>query len=317
MEKKNRTWKRINRLAVIICAFVFMMAMGITALATADPGTTIYVKGDNTNIRSEASTDSAVVGQLNANAPLTVQSVTSSADGHNWYQVTCVINGETKTGYIREDLVEIPADTGEATEGETGEGEAPVEETPAAETPAAETPAASENTGNSGLSGIGELTPMESETVPQNLAATFRSVEIEINGLTIPAWADETNEYYIFYATTASGNTGWYLYDKVSGGYVRYSDFMGGGAVAASATVSGNGEGEGVSKTAFIVVIVICVILVVVTLVMGIKLMNGGGQDDYDYDDDDYDDDDYEDEDEPRTRRSSIFKKFSRSDDDD
>ena len=126
MEKKNRTWKRINRLAVIICAFVFMMAMGITALATADPGTTIYVKGDNTNIRSEASTDSAVVGQLNANAPLTVQSVTSSADGHNWYQVTCVINGETKTGYIREDLVEIPADTGEATEGETGEGEAPV-----------------------------------------------------------------------------------------------------------------------------------------------------------------------------------------------
>ncbi len=326
MEMSQRTVGRISRWIVVVCAFALAMAMGITAWATAEPGTTIYIaEGKNdVNIRSQASTSSDPVGQLDGGAALTVVSVIS-ADGHNWYEVECVIGGETKTGYIRDDLVEIPegggdaAGTGEPAEGgqETPEGEAPEGGAPEGGAPEGETPTP-EGDGtaapSSGLSGIGDLTPVDSEAELQNMPAGFRSLVIEINGIQIPAWADDSNEYFIFYATTSTGNTGWYLYDKISGGYVRYGDFMGSGAALSSGTVSANGDG--ISKTAFVIVIVICILLVAATAVMGIKLMNGGGRDDYDDYDDDDDYDDEEDEG-PRARSGSVFKKFSGRDDDD
>lgn len=296
----------------ILCAFALALAMGITVWATAEPGTTIYIaEGKNdVNIRSQASTNSDPVGKLNSGAALTVVSVVS-ADGHNWYQVECVINGETKTGYIREDLVEIPENSGEPADAEApegaGEGGDGGEGSPEGEAPVPEGEGAPAPT--SGFGGIDSLTPVDSGTDPGSLPADFRPLVIEINGEQIPAWSDNANEYYLFCAVGPSGEAGWYLYDKINGQCIRYKDFMGGGSAA---TVSSNG-GDGVSKTAFIIVVVFCVLLVAATAIMGIKLMNGGGSDDYD----DYDDDDYDDEEEePRARKNSVFRRFSSEEDD-
>lgn len=303
MEMSQRTVGRISRWISVICAFALAMAMGITAWATAEPGTTIYIVDgkEGVNIRSQASTNSEAVGKLNGGAALTVISVVS-ADGNNWYQVECVINGETKTGYIREDLVRIPESGGEPADAETPEGGGEGVPEDAASAP--------EETMPSNSAAILDLLAMDSGTEPGSLPAGFRSVTMELNGIELPAWADEANQYYIFYATAQDGTTGWFLIDNGTGKYIRYNDIFG----AAEESVSSNGSG--VSKTAFIIVVVFCVVLVAATAVMGIKLMNGGGSDDYD----DYDDDDdYDDEEEegPRKRRSSVFRKFSGDDDDD
>ena len=304
----------IRFLLTVACAMVLILAMGITAFATAEPGTTIYIEEGRTNVtvRSQPSTDSDPVGTLNGGAALVVVSVTS-AGNHNWYQVECVINGQTKTGYVRDDLVEIPEaapvegngeDTnvtdnpngGTDTDNAEGGADAPAPQTPGMTT-----------------GGIESLTPMEYSQVPENLPEGFVDATISINDVSSPAFQSETREYYLFYAVDANGNADWYLYDSKTGGYIRYADFLGSAPDAES--VSGNGQG--VSKAAFTIVIVLCVILVVVTAVMGIKLMNGG-RDDYDYDDDDEDEDDYDDRGRG-AKKESLFRKLGRtlSDDDD
>lgn len=306
MEKGQRTARRISRWISVLCAFVLAMAMGITVWATAEPGTTIYIEEgrDSVNIRSQASTNSDPVGKLSGGAALTVVSVVS-ADGYNWYQVECVINGETKTGYIREDLVEIP-ESSEPTDVETPDegGESAPEEPAAPEEGGTSDP-------NTGSAVFGSLTPIDSGTEPSSLPAEFRPLVINSGSGQVPAWADNSNEYYLFYAADASGAEGWYLYDTKTHESIRYKDFMAGG----SGSVSSNGSEGGVSKTAFIIVVVFCVLLVAATAIMGIKLMNGGGSDDYDDydDDDDYDDE----EEEPRRRKSSVFRKFSGDEEDD
>ncbi len=296
----QRTVRRISRWIAILFAFILAMAMGITVWATAEPGTTVYIVDgkQGVNIRSQASTDSEPVGKLNGGAALTVISVVSSG-GSNWYQVECVINGETKTGYIREDLVEIPES------GAPAEPEDPVGEGGEA-APEGGTPAPEGGTGAaSGTKLFDTLQFMNSGTEPGALPSGFYQLTLELNGVQFPAWSDEDRQYFIFYAATPTGETDWYMIDNVNKECVRYRDFM-----AGTTTVSSNGEG--VSKTAFIIVVVFCVVLVAATTVMGIKLMNGGGRDDYD------DDDDYEDEEEegPRVRKNSIFKKFSDEEED-
>lgn len=299
----QRTVRRISRWISVICVFALAMAMGITVWATAEPGTTVYiVEGkQGVNIRSQASTNSDPVGKLNGGAALTVISVVS-AEGYNWYQVECVINGETKTGYIREDLVEIPENGGDPAEAETPEGGG--EGVPEDVAPAPE-----ENVPSNSAT-ILDLLAMDSGMDPGSVPTGFRPVTMELNDIALPAWADDSGQYYIFYARAQDGTTGWFLIDNAIGKYIRYNNIFG----AAEESVSSNGSG--VSKTAFIIVVVFCVLLVAATAVMGIKLMNGGGSDDYDDYDDDDDYDDEEDEG-PRKRRSSVFRKFSGDDDDD
>lgn len=300
----QRTVGRISRWIAILCAFILAMAMGITVWATAEPGTTIYIVDgkQGVNIRSQASTDSEPVGKLDGGAALTVISVVS-AGGNNWYQVECVINGETKTGYIREDLVKIPENGAPAEAGDpAGEGEG-------GETaPEGGMPVPEEGGGFSSDSKlIGELQFMDSKTEPEFLPEGFIPQTLEMKGVQFPAWSDG-KEYYIFYAAPSSGIPDWYMYDSVNKECVRYRNFMAG--TLTGTTVSSNGDG--VSKTAFIIVVVFCVALVAATTVMGIKLMNGGGRDDYD------DDDDYEDEEDegPRVRKSSVFRKFTDEEED-
>lgn len=96
------TWKQTGReciyglLAVLVFTFLFCLK-GNTIIGHAE--TTITVN-ESAKVRSEASTDSAVIGSAAGGAKYSVVSEVTGADGKVWYQVS--VNGQT--GYIRSDL---------------------------------------------------------------------------------------------------------------------------------------------------------------------------------------------------------------------
>ena len=75
-------------------------------------------------LRGEASTDSDQVGSLSSGDEIDVVGETTGSDGNLWYQVSGEVNGETVSGYIRSDLVEVT---------QTAQAETPAETT--SETP--------------------------------------------------------------------------------------------------------------------------------------------------------------------------------------
>ncbi|HJA94318.1 MAG TPA: SH3 domain-containing protein [Candidatus Eisenbergiella merdipullorum] len=85
-------------------------------------------------LRGEASTDSAQVGSLSSGDEIGVVGETTGSDGNLWYQVSGEVNGQSVSGYIRSDLVEVT---------ETVQAETPAE-TPS-DTPT-EAPAETEST---------------------------------------------------------------------------------------------------------------------------------------------------------------------------
>ena len=85
------------------------------------------------NVRGEASTDSDPVGSLSSGDEIDVVGETTGSDGNLWYQVSGDVNGETVSGYIRSDLVEVT---------QTAQAETPAETT--SETPS-ETPSETES----------------------------------------------------------------------------------------------------------------------------------------------------------------------------
>ena len=84
-------------------------------------------------LRGEASTDSEQVGSLSSGDEIDVVGETTGSDGNLWYQVSGDVNGETVSGYIRSDLVEVT---------QTAQAETPAETT--SETPS-ETPSETES----------------------------------------------------------------------------------------------------------------------------------------------------------------------------
>lgn len=102
-------------------------------LAGTSTAARVRVVPASARLRGEASTDSAQVGSLSSGDEIDVVGETTGSDGNLWYQVSGDINGETVSGYIRSDLVEVT---------QTAQPETPAE-TPS-ETPA-ETPAEPES----------------------------------------------------------------------------------------------------------------------------------------------------------------------------
>lgn len=88
----------------------------------------IKIIAASARVRSEASTNSSVVGSLSSGDVMDVTGETTGSEGKIWYQITGEKDGKAINGYVREDTLEIA---------ETAQPEAPVEqpeETPA-ETP--------------------------------------------------------------------------------------------------------------------------------------------------------------------------------------
>lgn len=93
----------------------------------------IKIIAASARVRSEASTNSSVVGSLSSGDVMDVTGETTGSEGKIWYQITGEKDGKAINGYVREDTLEIA---------ETVQPEAPVEqpeETPA-EVPSDTTP---------------------------------------------------------------------------------------------------------------------------------------------------------------------------------
>jgi len=310
--KMRNTKGMIRGWLTVVCVMMMMWVYSMNVLATAETGSTIYVNSDGTNVREGADTESASIGKANAGDAFSVVGQETDGSGAVWYNVSGTINGESKTGYIRSDLVstsapaEAPAEEMMLTE---ENAEAVTEPDAAEEVPEAQAPVENgESATVTTATSVGTLTPVEPEGTPEALPSGFRSVSINVNDVQVPAWTND--EFYIFYAAAPSGNIDWYVYDSVDGGYVRYTGFLLGSTISDS-SVSENGKGA-VSLPIVIVMSIVIVILVVVTLVMGIKLMNAGG--DEEDDEDDYEDDEEEEDDyEEKPKKKSIFHKVSQA----
>lgn len=98
------------------------------AESTGGTASEVTVTAGSARVRSEASTSSSVAGSASSGTVMTVTSETQGDDGNLWYGVSYEDGGETITGYIRSDLVEVT---------QTAAPEVPEETTP--ETAPAET----------------------------------------------------------------------------------------------------------------------------------------------------------------------------------
>ena len=88
----------------------------------------IKIIAASARVRSEASTNSSVVGSLSSGDVMDVTGETTGSEGKIWYQITGEKDGKAINGYVREDTLEIAETVQPAAPAE------PPEETPA-ETP--------------------------------------------------------------------------------------------------------------------------------------------------------------------------------------
>ena len=88
----------------------------------------IKIIAASARVRSEASTNSSVVGSLSSGDVMDVTGETTGSEGKIWYQITGEKDGKALNGYVREDMLELAETVQPAAPAE------PPEETPA-ETP--------------------------------------------------------------------------------------------------------------------------------------------------------------------------------------
>lgn len=126
---------RRSRIRTIAAAAALSVVIGLAAPITglAATGT---VTATNVNVRSDATTQSSVVGSATSGETLQVGESKQDSTGATWYQVT-LANGNH--GYIRSDFITVTEDApAETTEqpAETTEQPAETTETPEETTPA-------------------------------------------------------------------------------------------------------------------------------------------------------------------------------------
>lgn len=73
---------------------------------------------------------------------------------------------------------------------------------------------------------LGSIIPMDPPSgnkLSGNLG-NFHDVKIRLNGYEVMAYTNDT--FYVLYAKSAEGNTGWYLYDSAEGRWIRYAGIL-------------------------------------------------------------------------------------------
>ena len=148
--------------------------------------------------------------------------------------------------------------------------------------------------------------------VPDNFEQIIFEWKDNTNNMTFEAYqctgsemddADAANDdFFIIYAMSSDGNTGWYMYDKVENTYQRYVSTVKGeksGDASDEGLISrviraGDPSGDGGINMVIVVLIIIAVLfvaLVVAVIIMGIKLKEFNS---YEYIDEDEDDENVE-----------------------
>ena len=289
-EMKKVTEARTRRVILrAVLAVLLFMVLRMSAFATEDDvtGGTATVKAGKKDIRVRATAvDGKEVTKVKGGDSFTIVSSTQGSDGYTWYEISGTVGGANITGFVRSDFVDVTAPEPTETE-EPEETDAP----PADDGGSTDT-SSSDNSGaaNTTMGSILAMDPPVDEAgnaqQPPVLPEGFYDTRIRVGDREVQAWTNDT--FYIFYATSPSGNVGWYLYDSAEGRWVRYMDFLLNSAATAPAETT---EGGG-SSVLTIILIVVILVLGVACGFMALKLF-GGSRDDDDYVDDDDDDDDY------------------------
>ncbi|MCR5251724.1 MAG: hypothetical protein K6E50_14090 [Lachnospiraceae bacterium] len=278
MEKRKTNWARYG--LAFLMAMVLFFAMHVMAHAGEDENEgTATVKAGKENVRVRASAvDGSEVAHVNGGDSFTVLGSTTGSDGYTWYEISGTAGGNSIRGYIREDFVDVT----EATTPDEGADEP--EDTQ-------ESAPGGEDATPTDTSVLGTILAMDppvgedgNEATPPSMPAGFSETEIIVGERQVKAWQKD-DVFYLFYATSPSGNVGWFLYDSGEGRWVRYMDFL----LEYNASSEATAGGGGVKKGVVIMLAVLVVLLLAACGFLAFRLFSGR---DF-YDDDDDDDDDY------------------------
>ncbi len=87
-----------------------------TGTGTASTGA---IKGSNVRVRSSATTQGGIVTTLNNGFVVIIKDSTVDDSGKKWYEIACMNNGASVSGYVREDLITVTS-TGTSATTSTG-----------------------------------------------------------------------------------------------------------------------------------------------------------------------------------------------------
>ena len=98
---------RIRLKAMVLTMATMVMVMLVFGLTTIiSHAEDARVTASSVKIRAGADTGTEMIGGAQQGQLLPITGETVGTDGYTWYQVTFAIDGTTKTGYVRSDLVE-------------------------------------------------------------------------------------------------------------------------------------------------------------------------------------------------------------------
>lgn len=299
-----------------------------TASVTAVDSQSCKVSVTSARVRNNASATADLVASVSRGTVLTVSGKAAGDDGKEWYQVSFNYNNQSYKGFIRSDLVtfgeleeEEPAVT--EVEGTTGttstdtenteatDAQQQTDETTVSADAAVEETTTQETSDNSQATGTAqEMTILTTEETPL-LPAGFTEVAVTLNDQSVRAW--KNGDFYIFYAKSAAGSEGYYMYDSAEVTYQRYY-------MTNVTAVEENENDNSIFKTLFIVLAVVVVLLLVLVTILAIKMNDyrselewdeddEDDEDEEDDDDDDDDEDDDEDEEEEEEEKVPVRRK--------
>lgn len=105
MRETVKTRIQLKAMVLTIATMMtFMLVFGLTTIISHAEDA--RVTASSVKIREGADTGTTMIGGALQGEILPITGETVGADGYTWYQVTFAIDGTTKTGYVRSDLVE-------------------------------------------------------------------------------------------------------------------------------------------------------------------------------------------------------------------
>ncbi len=184
-------------------------------IATEDEWKSATITNESVRVREDASTSSAVIATVTKGVVVTVTGSKTGTDSMEWYQVSFSVDSVDYLGFIRSDLLTF--DTISTTDMTQIEGtldpnnseEEEIEETTPEPT---ETPVV-ENENEITYTAINTE---EMVSVPSG----YIEVSISTEDGEVKGW--KNGDFYILYATTSTGEEGWYRFDNITKVYQRY-----------------------------------------------------------------------------------------------
>ncbi len=129
--KRKKSWKHLVLGTILIGA---LWAGSVVAWATPASGTSV---ASNIVVR-ESAVSGLQIGSLTAGQAVSIIGETVGSDGNTWYQISYTLDGETKTGWVRGDLLDTsdePLAEEETTESEATASDASTGSIPASVIP--------------------------------------------------------------------------------------------------------------------------------------------------------------------------------------